>query len=114
MEIMEVGKETHSDLQVFCHKHYAKLEPAPLGRGDQGALTIVYSCRKPACPVHYNSSQGYFIRGENGNTTLTDFAASVRCLNDGMPMYLARVLPDKKSFRLWKCPVCDTIVAMNP
>jgi hypothetical protein len=113
MPVMEVEKERRSDLQVLCHKHHVKLEPTSLGRGNQGAGTIVYACRRPTCPVHYNSAQGYFVRSDNGDTTLTDFAASVLCLNDGMSMYLAKVLPDKKSFRLWKCPACNTIVAMN-
>ena len=102
------------DLQALCHEHHVKLEPTLLGLGDQDAPAVVLACRKPTCPVHYNSSQGYFVRSENGHATLTDFVAHVMCMNDGMPMYLAEVLPEKGSFRLWKCPVCNTVAAMNP
>jgi len=28
----------------------------------------------------------------------------VRCFLDGMPMYLAEIHPEKRSFRLWTCP----------
>ena len=113
MQVMEIEKERGLDLQVLCHKHHVKLEPTSLGHEDQGAPGVVYACRKPACPVHYNSSQGYFVRREKGQVTQTDFVAHVMCLNDGMPMYLAQVQPEKESFRLWKCPVCNTVAAMN-
>jgi ribosomal protein L37AE/L43A len=32
---------------------------------------------------------------------------------DGMPMYLVEVLPERKSFRLWKCPKCAMNHAKN-
>ncbi len=31
----------------------------------------------------------------------------VACSKDAQRMYLAEVMPGRKSFRLWKCPQCD-------
>ena len=114
MPVTGVEKGRSSGLQALCHEHYVRLEPAPLGLKDQGAPGVVYACRKPTCPVHYNISQGYFVSSKNGHATQTDFRAHVMCMNDGMPMYLAEVLPEKRSFRLWKCPVCNSVAVINP
>ena len=114
MPVMEMEKGRSSDLHVLCYEHHVELELKSLTLGDQGAPTVVYACRKPACPVRYNISQGYIVHSENETATVTDFVAYVICMNDGMPMYLAAVQPEKKSFRLWKCPVCNTVAAMNP
>lgn len=114
MQVIEVEREKSLGLHVLCHEHHVKLQIASLGQGAQGALTVNYACGKPNCPVHYNSSQGYFSRGKNGDAILANFQADVRCTNDGMPMYLTEVLPEKRSFRLWRCPACNTVAALNP
>jgi hypothetical protein len=31
----------------------------------------------------------------------------VNCSNDAQLMYLAEVSPQRRSFRLWKCPECN-------
>jgi len=32
----------------------------------------------------------------------------VACPRDGQPMYLAETNPEKKAFRLWRCPQCHS------
>jgi len=71
--------------------------------------TFLYACREPSCFVCYESSQGYFINKQDAETTEPDIRPRVSCPNDGHLMYLAEVRPERKSFRLWKCPECSTI-----
>src|SRR5882672_10484685 len=112
MRVLE--NESIIDLQVLCHDHHVKLTLTSLSVGDRGAPTIVYACPDPSCLVHYNSSKGYFILSGNGHGLVSDPLPAVRCKQDQMPMYLAEVLADKKNFRLWKCPKCKTVLAINP
>jgi len=106
--------EKRADLHVLCHKHQEELGLAPVGFGKHGAPTVVYGCPKPDCHVYYSSSEGYFILSDNGHAVLTESVPLVRCEHDQIYMYLAQVLPEKKSFRLWKCPKCNSISAINP
>lgn len=46
---------------------------------------------------------------QDADTTEPDIRPRVSCPNDGHLMYLAEVRPERKSFRLWKCPECNTI-----
>ena len=90
------------------------MELAPVGLGNQSAPPVVYACPKSTCQVHYSSSQGYFIPSENGHVLVTDSVPLVQCEYDHIYMYLAEVIPEKRSFRLWKCPKCNIISAVNP
>jgi hypothetical protein len=112
MRVLE--RETRLDLQVLCHEHHVRLELRAHSVNDYTAATVVYSCRQPDCLVHYNSSQGYFILSGNGHGLLTEPVPHVKCKADEMPMYLAEVLPGKLSYRLWKCPKCKSVSAVNP
>ena len=49
----------------------------------------------------------YFVTDENGNGNKLEMTPNVHCPHDGASMYLAEVLPEHKSFRLWKCPQCN-------
>jgi hypothetical protein len=73
------------------------------------AETFLYACREPGCFIHYSGSQGYFIEPQNGAGSESETKPGVHCPKDGCLMYLAEVRPEKKSFRLWKCPECDGI-----
>jgi len=73
------------------------------------AETFVYACREPGCFIHYQSPQGYFIEPQNGDGSELEIKPGVHCPKDGRVMYLAEVRPERKSFRLWKCPECDAI-----
>jgi hypothetical protein len=111
MRVLE--DEKRKDLNVLCHLHHEILKLAPVGFGDHSGTKVIYACPKPTCQVHYSSSQGYFLLSENGHGLVTDSVPHVRCEHDQIEMYLAEVIPEKRSFRLWKCPKCMTISAIN-
>lgn len=67
----------------------------------------VYACREPGCLVRYDSAHGYFLDTEDTHTIEQETTPDVRCSNDGQLMYLAEVDPERRSFRLWKCPECN-------
>jgi hypothetical protein len=66
-----------------------------------------YVCSGLDCLVHYSPDAGYFIASKDGNRTEQSGTPSVRCPNDGTPMYLADIYPEQRRYRLWKCPQCD-------
>ncbi len=74
---------------------------------SESAQGVLYSCREPGCLVRYDSSRGYFIDGNAIETIEREITPRVTCLIDGHLMYLAEVMPERKSFRLWKCPECN-------
>jgi hypothetical protein len=96
-------------IQPLCHEHHLKmrLSQVPLQTGEL-AQTLVYACPEPDCLIHYNSSRGYFPVVHNGNGIDRDMMPEVRCSQDGLPMYLAEVVPAQRSFRLWRCPQCNS------
>jgi hypothetical protein len=69
--------------------------------------TFLYACQEPGCFIRYYSSQGYFIEPQDGDRSEQEIKPSLHCPKDGRVMYLAEVRPDRKSFRLWKCPECS-------
>ena len=83
-----------------------KLTRVLLKLRSKRAQTLVYACPEPGCKVHYQDLRGYFIIRQK--TIERDLVPGVRCSKDGQLMYLAEVRPERKSFRLWKCPKCDT------
>jgi hypothetical protein len=96
--------------QPLCHEHHLemRLTKVPLQTGSEPTHTLVYVCPEPDCLVHYDSSRGYFIVTHNGNGIDRDMMPEVWCSQDGLPMYLTVVLPEDRSFRLWKCPGCNS------
>ena len=97
-------------LQPLCHEHHLamRLIQVRLQTGSEPEQTLVYACPEPDCLVHYNSSRGYFALVHNGNGMDRDMMPEVRCSQDGLPMYLAEVVPAQRSFRLWRCPQCNS------
>jgi ribosomal protein L37AE/L43A len=75
----------------------------------ESAETFLYACREPGCFVRYDSSQGYFIDKQDAGTIEQEIRPRVSCPNDCHLMYLAEVRSERNSFRLWKCPECNTI-----
>jgi hypothetical protein len=94
------------DLRVLCYEHHTEML---LECRSEPTETFLYACREPGCFIHYYSSQGYFIESQNGDRSESEIKPGVHCPKDGRLMYLAEVRPEKKSFRLWKCPECDGI-----
>jgi hypothetical protein len=105
---MSVGRSSR-ELHPLCHEHHVemKLNQILLTTGSEHTETLAFACLEPDCLVHYSNTLGYFIPTQNGAGTETDSMPRVRCEQDGMPMYLAEVLPERRSFRLWKCPQCN-------
>jgi len=68
---------------------------------------MLYTCRQPGCLVRYDNSDGYFIDARDAKTIEQETTPRVTCPNDGHFMYLAEVMPQRRSFRLWKCPECN-------
>lgn len=100
------GTSTRKDLQVLCYEHHTEM---PLECMSEPAETFQYACREPGCFIHYSSSQGYFIEPQNGDRSEQEIKPAVHCPKDGHVMYLAEVRPERKSFRLWKCPECSAV-----
>jgi hypothetical protein len=95
----------------LCHEHHLEmsLTQVPLQTSSEPAhQTLVYACPEPDCFVHYDNSRGYFIVTYNGNEIDRDMMPAVLCSQDESPMYLAEVLQEQSSFRLWRCPVCNS------
>jgi hypothetical protein len=103
---MSAGRSSR-ELHPLCHEHHVEMELNQIlvTTGSDRTQVIAFACPERDCGVHYSNSQGYFIPTLDG--TDTDSLPRVRCEQDGMPMYLAEVLPEKRSFRLWKCPHCN-------
>jgi hypothetical protein len=86
-------------LQPLCYEHHVLMRPVQiLAKGEMyPAATLAYACPEPGCLIHFSSSTGYFM------TPMPD----VTCPHHSLPMYLAEVKPQDRSFRLWRCPQCD-------
>jgi hypothetical protein len=96
------------ELRALCHEHHVemRLSRSLSNREDDAPQSAAYACAEPDCLVHFDSSRGYFVLSQNGNTNGLNGVPAVRCPRDGKPMYLAAIDPEKRSFRLWKCPQC--------
>jgi len=98
------------DLHPFCYVHLAEMMvygDGPLEAETEPIEVVAYICSEPDCLVHYNTSSGYFIAAKEGNRTEQGATPSIRCPNDGSPMYLAEIQREHRSYRLWRCPQCD-------
>ena len=98
-----------TEFHALCHEHHIemRLNQSLLKSKGEDTQTLSYACTEPDCLVHYNSSRGYFMLSQDGSTSELDMLPRVRCLHDGMPMYLSGVNPNNRGFRLWRCPQCD-------
>ena len=99
-------KEYH----VLCQEHNLemRLQEILLESGREGTQTLAYAfaCTEPNCTVHYNS-RGYFVTSQGAGANELAMMPGLRCPRDGMSLYLAGISPEKRGFRLWKCPQCD-------
>jgi hypothetical protein len=99
-----LGTGTGKDLRVLCYQHHTEMLLRLLSESAEGVL---YACQEPSCLVCYDSSDGYFIDTKNLKIIDEEIKPRVICPNDGHFMYLAEVMPQRRSFRLWKCPECN-------
>lgn len=106
-ESERLGTSMRKDFHVLCYEDHTEML---LKSGSGSVETFLYACQKPGCFVCYDRSQGYFINKQDGGKTQPeDIKPRVSCPHDGHLMYLAEVRPERRSFRLWKCPECNTI-----
>jgi hypothetical protein len=98
-----------SNLSALCYEHHIPMSfgQVVLQTNGERASIFAYTCQEPDCLVHYDSSRGYFIVDQNGNGNKQEATPDIRCPHDGAFMYLAEVMPERRSFRLWKCPQCN-------
>jgi len=82
------AKEYEKEPHVLCYEHHVemKIGRAQLELRDEPVETPLYTCQEPGCE--------------------REMEPRIRCPKDGQFMYLAKVEPAKRSFRLWKCPEC--------
>jgi len=88
------------ELRALCHEHHVEMRLNQSLSNSEGyaTQTLAYACTDPHCLFHYNISRGYFALSQNGNTDEPDMVPRVRCLHDGMPMYLAEINQEKGIF----------------
>jgi len=94
-------------LRPLCYEHHIdmKFSQIPTVPGKLAQVPR-YVCPEPSCSVSYDSRKGYFLIIPRGKCTERDVMPCVSCPRDGRLMYLAHVRPEKRSFRLWRCPQC--------
>jgi len=92
------------DLHVLCYQHHTEMLLRLLSEPADG---LVYACQEAGCLVRYDSSQGYFLDTKDAKAIEQETTPHVSCSNDGHLMYLAEVMPERRSFRRWKCPECE-------
>ncbi|SRR6266446_2122919 len=94
---------------VLCHEHHIEMRLTDVLIKTKGppTQTLAYACPVTDCTVHYTVSSGYLIDGNNGHVE-GDMTPRVICPRDGRRMYLAEINPEKRAFRLWRCPQCDS------
>jgi hypothetical protein len=103
------GLPMNRDPSALCYEHHIEMRFGQVVLQTTGKRTqiLAYTCPEPDCLVRYDVSRGYFVTDQHGNGDKLEMTPNVRCPYDGASMYLAEVLPEHKSFRLWKCPKCN-------
>jgi len=100
----KVGTSTRKDIHVLCYQHHTEMFVRP---ASGAAEDLRYACQEPGCLIRYDGSRGYFIETKDANILGVEVTPRVNCSNDGQHMYLAEVTPERRNFRLWKCPECS-------
>ena len=99
-----LGTGTVKGLHILCYQHHTEML---LRRLREPAEGLLYACQAPGCLVRYNTSTGYFIDTKEAKTIEHEMTPRVSCPDDKQLMYLAEVMPQRRNFRLWKCPECN-------
>ena len=99
-----LGTSTGKDLRVLCYQHHTEMLLRLLSDPSAG---VVYACQEPGCLIRYDISHGYLLDTKDARTVELEIIPRVICSNDAQRMYLAEVMPERRGFRLWKCPECS-------
>jgi hypothetical protein len=100
-----LGTSTGKVVHVLCYQHHTEMLLRPL---SESAEALPYACQESGCLVRYTSAHGYFIDTKDAKTIEQEITPRVTCPNDGQLMHLAEIKPEKRNFRLWKCPQCNS------
>jgi hypothetical protein len=97
-------QKTRRDLRPLCYQHHVQMKPVQLEKSTNPFTTysLAYACPRSGCFICYAGKTGYF-GVEDGDQSKRPEAPQVSCPQDGQPMYLAEVHPQKTNFRLWRC-----------
>jgi ribosomal protein L37AE/L43A len=98
-----VSTRARKGLHALCYQHHQEMLPKLRSESTE---PLLYVCREPGCLIRYDSSTGYFLDATDKKAFEQEILPRVKCPSDQRPMYLARVQPERSSFRLWKCPEC--------
>lgn len=103
------GVHKNGNLRPLCYDHHIEMEFSHIPR-NAGRLTHMpcYLCPEPGCSVAYGRREGYFMIIPRREYTERDIMPCVSCPRDGQLMFLAQIKPERRSFRLWRCPRCKT------
>jgi len=81
------------------------MKPVRLEKNTYAFTThsFTYACPLSDCVIFFAENTGYFsVEGDEQQSRQTG-VLRVTCPQDGLPMYLAEVHPQKKNLRLWRC-----------
>ena len=100
-----------SNLQPLCYEHHTEMTLVQIDSANGATVTAEprYACPVSDCPVCYTSAAGYFLATRDRDQVENEILPRVRCPQDAAPMYLAEVRPQERSFRLWRCPLCQAV-----
>ena len=103
-----LSNQLADSLRPLCYEHHTEMSLVQMVSGNGGPpQELEYTCQASDCFVRYTGVRGYFIAPRNGSGVAEEILPRVRCRHDQAPTYLAQVRPEEKSFRLWKCPLCN-------
>src|SRR5260370_20663946 len=88
-------EETRTVLHPLCYEHHLEMNLVDI-HSKRNISGLVYACPKPDCPIHFNSP----VR-----SSVVSLTPCTRCPHPGRPMFLAKVRPRNRTFRLSRCPL---------
>jgi len=97
----EMRRIASKQLHALCYEHHVKMGMTWVVKQTE------YACPEPDCGVRYTPSNGYFVAPGHGQVE-SYLTPRVTCPRDGQPMYLAEINQEKRAFRLWRCPQCES------
>jgi hypothetical protein len=68
---------------------------------------VLITAESPPTQTPAYACPGYFIAAKHGQVE-RDMVPRVTCPHDGQRMYLSEINPERREFRLWRCPQCDS------
>jgi hypothetical protein len=100
--------QARREIHPLCYEHHIEMTSVHirLKTHINRAKSLVYACREPSCLIQYAEAHGY-SKWLGRDQLEEETTPCVTCPYDGMPMYLAKIRRDERSFRLWRCPRCN-------